>query len=209
MKNYFKMLSIIAVSALLASCGDDDTGGEANSSLQFDKPVSKICGNSNILGIKEDSFSNGSCGIQNPVRVYAVSGVKLSEPALVSCEAATQLNVWVKKSAKPAASSMGKTLTGIDNIGSYGCRSRNHKAGAKLSEHAYGKAIDIGGVTFGDGSHASVLNDYHSRKYNGFFKQVRQGACGPFGTVLGPGVRLHDNHFHFDVASYSMGAYCK
>ena len=36
------------------------------------------------------------------------------------------------------------------------------------------------------------------------------GTSDPFGTVLGPNSdRFHRDHFHFDMASYSSGAYCR
>jgi hypothetical protein len=41
-------------------------------------------------------------------------------------------------------------------------------------------------------------------------RQAWQGACGPFGTVLGPDAdRWHRDHFHFDTARYSSGPYCR
>jgi hypothetical protein len=34
----------------------------------------------------------------------------------------------------------------------------------------------------------------------GFLADIRKEACGPFTTVLGPGVSAHESHFHFDLA---------
>ena len=35
--------------------------------------------------------------------------------------------------------------------GSYSCRTRNHRVGAKLSEHAFGNALDVMGFRLEDG----------------------------------------------------------
>ena len=44
-----------------------------------------------------------------------------------------------------------------------------------------------------------------------FFRDVWQGACGPFTTVLGPEAnRAHRNHLHVDLAQRKPGtAYCQ
>ncbi len=48
-----------------------------------------------------------------------------------------------------------------------------------------------------------------------FLRAVRNSACGPFTTVLGPGSdSYHSNHFHLDrakrrTAGPSRGLYCK
>jgi len=44
-----------------------------------------------------------------------------------------------------------------------------------------------------------------------FLRGVRQAACGPFKTVLGPGAdEFHTDHFHLDMARRrSDSAYCR
>lgn len=207
MKKYMALGLTLAV---LTTCGKDEPKDIPAGDLDISAAVYAVCGNSQILGTREEGFSSGSCGIKNPVKVYAVSGVKLSTPATINCEAAQQLNAWVKNVASPSARDIDRKLSKLEIFASYSCRTRNHRKGAKLSEHSYGNAIDIGGFYFTDGSHASVLSDYRSSSFGGFMKSVRAGACGPFGTVLGPGSdALHKNHFHFDVARYDNGNYCK
>ena len=205
-----KILSLIAIGFIAIGCGSKSDVETARADLGFGSSIGSICGSDDILGTKEKRIRNGGCGISSPVKVYAVSGVKLSSPALVNCKTATTLNDWVKNSLKPEARSINKTVSDIEVMGAYSCRTRNHRKGAKLSEHSFGNAIDIGGFSFTDGSRASILTDYSTSFFRRFMRKIRKGACGPFGTVLGPGTdRLHANHFHFDVARYSMGAYCK
>src|SRR5690606_27812430 len=83
---------------------------------------------------------------------------------------------------------------------SYACRGVNNDPTAQLSEHAFGRAIDISAFQFADGTwlevHAAGANTPEAE----FLGEVRTGACGPFRTVLGPGVAYHGDHFHLDLA---------
>ena len=43
-----------------------------------------------------------------------------------------------------------------------------------------------------------------------FLRRLHKGACGTFGTVLGPDANEdHRNHFHFDLASRKHSAFCE
>lgn len=43
-----------------------------------------------------------------------------------------------------------------------------------------------------------------------FLKRLHKGACGVFGTVLGPEANeAHRDHFHFDLAARRRNAYCE
>ncbi len=191
------------------SLGGQSGGGSNSISVVGGLPADAraICGNSRILGRAENRISNGACGIDNPVRVYAVGGIKLENSALINCTTARALENWVETSAKPSAARINKQLSSMRVAASYACRNRNHKKGGRLSEHAKGNAVDISAFTFTDGSTLTVQNAYN--QYRSYFSNVRRQACGPFGTVLGPGVALHGDHFHFDVARYPGGPYCK
>ncbi len=156
-----------------------------------------------------DHPTNG-CGIEQAVEVYRVSGVQLSQPAKLDCPTVRALNQWVKKKAKPAFRGKGGGLDRLKVAAHYVCRTRNHKSGARISEHGKGRAIDLSGFYLKDGSEVSVLDDYHKGRYKRALKSIRKGACGRFGTVLGPGSdRYHDDHFHFDTAEHQNGPYCR
>ena len=43
-----------------------------------------------------------------------------------------------------------------------------------------------------------------------FLRRLHKGACGTFGTVLGPEANeAHRDHFHFDLAHRRNGAFCQ
>jgi hypothetical protein len=143
------------------------------------------------------------CGIENPVRVTSVAGVRLSTPATVNCDTAKALRTWIEQAVEPVYG-RGQVVE-LKIAASYACRGRNNKKGAKVSEHGRGNAIDISGLVFANGKSASVLNDF-----NRPMRRVHKAACGIFATTLGPGSDgHHENHMHFDVARHRSGSYCR
>jgi hypothetical protein len=170
-----------------------------------------VCGHTDIRGTQIVSIPakmNG-CGLENPVRVTEIAGVKLSRPATLDCTTAKALRVWIDKGAKPAIKRKGRGLAEIKVAASYSCRTRNNQAGAKVSEHGRGRAIDISGFTLKNGDTISVLKGWSRRVDGKILRKMHKAACGPFGTVLGPNANTyHKDHFHFDTARYRSGSYC-
>ncbi len=171
-----------------------------------------VCGDLSIQGEAIGAVAGKirGCGIQNAVRVRSVSGIGLSQPAVMDCTTAQALNKWVRQSAVPALSGTGGGLKGLRVAAHYACRTRNNRKGAKISEHGKGRAIDISGFQLADGSTVSVLKGWGARRSSKAMRRMHKGACGPFGTVLGPEAdRYHRDHFHFDTARYRKGRYCR
>ncbi|WP_050928289.1 extensin family protein [Aestuariivita boseongensis] len=149
------------------------------------------------------------CGIEDAVRVKSVSGVALSQQALMDCNTAKALNRWVNNGAKPALRSKGR-LVELRVAAHYACRTRNNQPGARISEHGKGRAIDISGFRMDDGQVITVLNHWDARGFRTAMRKMHRTACGPFGTVLGPDSdRFHRDHFHFDTAKYRSGPFCR
>lgn len=172
------------------------------------KRKGSVCGDIDIQGEKVGNYGKGGgCFIQNAVRVKSVSGVQLSQTALMTCDTAKALKNWVDKGVQPA---FGKKVVEMKVAAHYACRTRNNKAGAKLSEHAKGRAIDISGFTLKNGKQVTVLGDWGKGSDGKALRKVHKAACGPFGTVLGPGSDgYHRDHIHMDTARYRNGTYCR
>lgn len=160
----------------------------------------------------------GVCGVWQPIRVSAAlrGYVGFSTPATLTCPMTHAVDGWMYHSVQPAAVQyLGAYVTGIRNMGSYACRTRNHKVGAKMSEHAFGNALDIGSFTLSDGRTISVLNDWNGSDpaARAFLREVHKGACGMFTTVLGPNAdAAHRDHFHVDLARHNADnsyRYCR
>ncbi len=171
-----------------------------------------VCGDIAIQGSPAGSIPGKlvGCGVADAVRVGSVAGVGLSQPSVMNCDTARSLKHWVEAGVKPALKRKGGGVAQLRVAAHYSCRTRNNRPGARISEHGKGKAIDISGFTLKNGTKITVLEDYGSRKYGKAMKKMRKAACGPFGTVLGPGSdRYHKDHFHFDTAKHRSGAYCR
>jgi len=171
----------------------------------------QICGDPNIQGEAIGRISGrGACGVENAVRIKSVAGVRMSPQPTVDCRTATALKRWVVNGAKPAVASEGGGIASLRVVSHYACRNRNSASSGRLSEHAFGHAIDIAGIKLNSGREITVLDGWNTREDGARLRKMWQAACGPFGTVLGPDAnRFHADHFHFDTARYRSGSYCR
>lgn len=164
-----------------------------------------VCGDPEIKGeaLAPIKGKVKGCGLDKPVRVTSISGIRLNQPATFSCDTARAMKSWIENGLRPA---MGRReVVEIRVAASYICRSRNNKKGAKISEHGRGRAVDVAGFVFADGSEWSILRDYNRQ-----VRRAHKAACGIFGTTLGPGSDgYHEDHLHFDIAQHRNGAYCR
>ena len=179
--------------------------------VRVERVRGSVCGNPQIQGQELGHVAGpGACGIDQAVLVRSVDGVRLSTAGTMDCATAGALQDWVQHVAAPTLADTGGGLVGLQIMGTYACRNRNGSAAGRLSEHGHGKAIDIGGFNMADGSTITVLNGWGTRSYGALLRRLHDGACGIFGTILGPEANAyHHNHFHFDTASYRSGSYCQ
>ncbi|GAA6199346.1 extensin family protein [Aquicoccus sp. SU-CL01552] len=170
-----------------------------------------VCGDIDIQGEQVGRVKGKlrGCGAEDAVRVREVAGVRLSQQAVMTCDTARALKTWVERGVKPAFRSRGPVVE-MRVAAHYVCRTRNHKTGAKISEHGKGRAIDISAFVMKDGEVITVLKGWGQGTTLRPLRQVWKAACGPFGTVLGPeSDRYHRDHFHVDTARYRGGPYCR
>lgn len=150
----------------------------------------------------------GICGLNQPLKVSALKDgtVAISSTATLNCPMTEALERWMLDVVQPAAWARFKQpVTQIDTMGSYGCRPMNNQSGAKLSEHAFGNALDIGGFQLADGRKITVVKGWTKgdEQEKGFLREAHMGACDHFTTVLGPGSNaFHYNHVHVDLAMH-------
>jgi hypothetical protein len=148
----------------------------------------------------------GACGISYPFKVTAFAGgsVGLSSRGTLACPIIPSIDAWLNEVVQPAASLYFGAAVAEVKSGSYACRPRNNRGGAKLSEHAFGNALDVMGFRFADGREITVLTGWRGAPAEQeFLREVFVAACSYFTTVLGPGADAHhDNHFHLDLARH-------
>lgn len=150
----------------------------------------------------------GQCGASDVVRL---EGIMMPNSALVTvmpaatlrCPMAEAIARWVRNDLGPAMAELESPLASLTTHGSYECRGRNNAAGAKISEHGRGNALDLGPIRLANGS----VVDLSKRSTPQPFRQrVRDAACQRFNTVLGPGSDpYHAEHIHVDLAERAHG----
>jgi Uncharacterized protein conserved in bacteria len=157
----------------------------------------------------------GGCGFSPAYRFTRIGeGIELEPAAEMRCATGLALAQLVAGTVAPAVAALDpaeggavRKLTAIRQASAYVCRPRNNQAGAKLSEHSTGAAIDIAGFVFSDGSEIAVEQRDDDHTITGAFQAaVRGGACLHFPTVLGPGADAHhSDHLHLDMADRGGG----
>jgi hypothetical protein len=129
--------------------------------------------------------------------------IAVNPPPVLLCSMAEAVAEWVRTDAGPAADRLGAPLAAITEVDSYSCRGRNNVAGAKLSEHGKGNALDISAIRLRNGGMFKLTDPLVSRLFR---EQMRTLACARFTTVLGPGSDgYHEEHIHLDLSQRSHG----
>ena len=174
-------------------------------------PGGGLCGRASLAGERIPPVAGrGACGIADAVRLRAVGGVPLSRAVRLDCVAARALDDWVTKGVVPLVGGRGGGVARIEVAAGYACRSRNNQSGARLSEHSFGRAIDVSALRLVNGDMLSVLADWGRGADGRILESLWRAACGPFTTVLGPRAdRFHQDHFHLDVARGRTARYCR
>lgn len=150
----------------------------------------------------------GACGGPDLIELDAVllpdgSRVAVTPVATLQCGMAESFAGWIRDEVVVRLAPLKSPLRAVVNEDSYECRGRNRVAGAKVSEHGKGNAIDVRAFVLADGR-KFVLTDVNEPKE--LRLSLQQSACGRFTTVLGPGSdAYHEQHVHLDVLARHNG----
>ncbi|TWA94604.1 extensin family protein [Bradyrhizobium stylosanthis] len=145
----------------------------------------------------------GACGGEDLVRLEAIvlpdkRKVAVKPAAILRCTMASAIADWVRKDMVPLATSLGTTVSDLDNFDSFECRGRNRIAGAMLSEHGKANALDVRAIKLANGQSIGLTDRTLSREVR---ERVLHSVCARFSTVLGPGSDwYHEDHIHLDLA---------
>ncbi len=137
--------------------------------------------------------------------------VQLQPAAELRCAMAASVARWLREKVEPAVATLGSPLDKVLVAGSLQCRSRNHVAGAKISEHGRGNALDTRGYELKDGRRFVIGPPTKGANEHAmpvaFQDQLKASACADFTTILGPGSDgYHEQHLHVDRAERRSGA---
>jgi len=116
------------------------------------------------VAIPEAPIKLGSCGAPAPIQLVSIGKnpqVAISPPAVVTCELAEALSLWLEKDLQPLSRTYFNTeIIKIESMSSYSCRNAYGRKGGKLSEHGVANALDIRGFVTANAKTAYVLEDW-------------------------------------------------
>jgi hypothetical protein len=120
-----------------------------------------------------------------------------------SCPVAAALALWEWHVVQPAARRhFGRRVAQIEHFGSYSCRRLYGREDGDWSEHATANAFDVAAFRLEGGRRVSVIAGWSGTAADAaFLREVRDGACRLFSTVLSPDYNAaHRDHLHLDQA---------
>jgi hypothetical protein len=132
----------------------------------------------------------------------------VSPAATLACPLVSALDRWVLEGVQPAAQRwFRQPVVEIKQISAYSCRGMNGNPRARISEHAFGNALDIAGFVLADGHVITVKRGWRGTpEEQGFLHDVQTVACELFTTVLAPGSNVfHYDHIHVDLMRRDSG----
>lgn len=141
-------------------------------------------------------------------QVATVGPVAVKPTATLACPMVSALDRWITDAVQPAATRwFGAQVVEIKQISAYSCRGMNGNSNARISEHAFGNALDIASFTLADGRVITVKGGWRGLpEEQGFLRDVQGAACQQFSTVLAPGSNIyHYDHIHVDLMRRSSG----
>jgi hypothetical protein len=150
----------------------------------------------------------GICGMTRPLKVSALANgtIAVDKTLTIDCPMVPALEAWLDTIVEPDAQTrFGQRVATVKVFGAYSCRGIDNMPGARLSEHAFGNAVDVAGFTLADGREIDFVRDWKKTDTQeaAFLHEVHAGACQYFTTVLGPGADVfHYNHIHLDLANH-------
>jgi hypothetical protein len=151
--------------------------------------------------------SGEQCGYDDAVRFSHGGALDITyRPANLgtSCPVAAGLALWEWHVVQPAAlEHFGEKVAAIEHFGSYSCRRMYGRSQGSWSEHSTANAVDIAAFRLESGRRISIVGDWEGEDADArFLRDVRDGACELFATVLSPEYNeAHRDHLHFDQAA--------
>lgn len=150
---------------------------------------------------------SGQCRRDDRARIPATPVALTPTGPDATCAVSAGLLRWLKQTVQPAAElHFSSSVIRLEHFGTFSCRKMRNDRFDRMSEHATGNAIDVAAFVLANGRKISVLRGWkRDGAESDFLHVVRDGACGPFATVLSPDYNAaHADHFHLDQASWDI-----
>jgi hypothetical protein len=215
----FRKSPILILALVLSACGGrGDREIVRNDNAAFKSDDARQC----LTSLKSNDvrftplpnqFYGSGCKTIDTVKLMSFA-TEASNLGPMTCPLAANFAAWAKYAVRPAAMQyLGSDVIRIETMGTYKCRNINGGQSGRLSQHAFGNAVDVSAFVLKDGRRISVLGGWNGKADERvFLRRLHASACKRFGTVLGPNYNAaHANHLHFDMAkSMKDGSvYCR
>jgi hypothetical protein len=215
----FHLSTLLAAALLLGACGARQGSDIPRNAIDsFKTPEAQMClAELKAKSVRFSALPNqshgGGCRTIDAVKLMDF-GTEATNLGAMTCPLAANFAAWAQHAVRPAGKQyLGSDVVRIETFGTYSCRNVNGGRSGKLSEHAFGNAVDVSAFVLKDGRRVSVLNGWRGKSdEREFLRRLHQSACKRFGTVLGPDYNgAHANHFHFDMSKTMKdgSAYCR
>ena len=148
--------------------------------------------------------SGAKCGYDDGLRLGGRAVDYRPAGLVTACPIAAALHLLESRVIQPAAQRhLKRRVAQVLHAGSYSCRRLYGRSEGAYSEHATADAVDILGFRLEGGEQVSVLADWDDGSAEAaFLRDVRDGACELFTTVLSPDYNAaHRDHLHLDMAT--------
>jgi hypothetical protein len=214
-----RFASVLVLTLLVTACGgrsDRDVVRRDNDAFKSE-PARQCLSTLKAADVRYTPLPNqnngGGCRTIDTVKLMSFS-TEATNLGAMTCPLAANFAAWAKHAVRPAARQyLRSDIVRIETMGTYSCRNVNGGRSGKLSEHAFGNAVDVSAFILKDGRRVSVLDGWNGKSdERAFLRRLHDSACKRFGTVLGPNYNAaHANHFHFDMGKSMKdgSAYCR
>jgi hypothetical protein len=183
---------------------DFNSGAATGEPTECDKRISAIA----VIEPLPRLIGPGACGGSDMLRLTTVlrpdgTHIDIKPAPILRCEFAESVAAWLRDEAAPRVDKLGAALRAVETFDDFECRGRNRVAGAKLSEHGKGNALDLREFILADGRAVKLTDISVSKEFR---DEIRDSACHRFTTVLGPGADAqHESHVHLDLIERKQG----
>jgi hypothetical protein len=187
-----------------AAGSDFNSSDVTSTTTECDDRLAKIA----VFELMPRLIGPDTCGGGDMVQINAVllaggEHIALKPAPVLRCHFAESLVGWLRDEAAPRVETLGAALRAVETYDDFECRGRNRVAGAKLSEHGKGNAVDVRALVLADGRAVGLTDVTVAREFR---DGLRESACNRFTTVLGPGSDgYHESHIHLDLAERRQG----
>lgn len=153
--------------------------------------------------------NEGQCQIRSPLEITAFTKpvpIGFDQPVTSNCTMVVALKEWVEQANRLAKTHLGSDIKTIGTGSHYQCRNVNNGSTGRISEHAFGNALDIMSFTLTSGDMTTLAKDWNGEaKQRTFWRELHKISCTYFMTVLGPEAdSAHETNLHLDMGCHGQ-----